>query len=106
MVEGWDVAANAKTGRQAYFLEVPSARSAAELSVVSFEAVERLGEPYCVKVRLTHPMDLARLDYLRKDATFVIDPVDGSEPRQFWGGRPGMAGFCCGAMGPSRAGRG
>jgi type VI secretion system secreted protein VgrG len=33
------------TGRQAYFLEVPGSVSAAGLSVVSFEAVERLGEP-------------------------------------------------------------
>jgi len=75
----------AVTGRQAYHLDVPSARSAAGLSVMSFEAEERLGEPYSVKVRLTHPMNLDRLEYLRRDATFSIDPGDGSEPRQFSG---------------------
>ncbi|CAG2159136.1 type VI secretion system Vgr family protein [Cupriavidus numazuensis] len=85
MAEAFGDSGRAITGRQAYFLEVPSARSAAGLSVVSFEALERLGEPYRVKVALTHPEELARADYLRKDATFVIDPGDGSEPRTFGG---------------------
>jgi type VI secretion system secreted protein VgrG len=75
----------AVTGRQAYHLEVLGAPSAAGLSVVSFEAVERLGEPYSVKVKLTHPTELDRMEYLRHDATFSIDPGDGSEPRQFSG---------------------
>jgi type VI secretion system secreted protein VgrG len=73
------------TGRQAYFLEVPGAGSAAALSVVSFEAVERLGEPYTVTIQLTHPLDLDRADYLGKEATFLIDPADGTEPRRFAG---------------------
>ncbi|XQU73477.1 hypothetical protein EPAKOI_001198 [Cupriavidus sp. H18C2] len=51
----------AVTGRQAYRLEVLGAPSAAGLSVVSFEATERLGEPYSVNVRLTHPMALDRM---------------------------------------------
>ncbi|CAG2158132.1 type VI secretion system Vgr family protein [Cupriavidus numazuensis] len=85
MAQAIDGSTNAVTGRQAYFLEVPSARSAAGLSVVSFTAVEKLGEPYCVKVALTHPMELARADYLRKDATFVIDPGEDSERRTFGG---------------------
>jgi len=50
----------AVTGRQSYFLEVPSAATAAALSVVSFKAVERLGEPYKVTIRLTHPLELDR----------------------------------------------
>ena len=75
----------AVTGRQAYHLEVPGARTVAGLSVVSFEAVERLGEPYSVKVRLTHPLELDRMEYLRRNATFSIDPGDGSDPRQFSG---------------------
>ncbi|WP_432258834.1 type VI secretion system Vgr family protein [Cupriavidus sp. TMH.W2] len=73
------------TGRQAYFLEVPGTASAAALSVVSFEAVERLGEPYTVTIQLTHPLDLDRADYLGKEATFLIDPADGTEPRKFSG---------------------
>ncbi|QYY31654.1 type VI secretion system tip protein VgrG [Cupriavidus pinatubonensis] len=85
MAQAIDGSTNAVTGRQAYFLEVPSARSAAGLSVVSFTAVEKLGEPYCVKVALTHPTELARADYLRKDATFVIDPGEASERRTFGG---------------------
>ncbi|MEN7531490.1 type VI secretion system tip protein VgrG, partial [Cupriavidus sp. DL-D2] len=75
----------AVTGRQAYHLEVLGAPSALGLSVVSFKAEERLGEPYTVTVKLTHPAELDRLDYLRHDATFVIDAGDGSEPRQFSG---------------------
>ncbi|WP_420997237.1 type VI secretion system Vgr family protein [Cupriavidus sp. 30B13] len=73
------------TRRQAYFLEVPGTASAAALSVVSFEAVERMGEPYAVTIQLTHPLELDRAGYLGKDATFVIDPADGSEPRKFAG---------------------
>ncbi|WP_235430243.1 contractile injection system protein, VgrG/Pvc8 family, partial [Cupriavidus pauculus] len=73
------------TGQQPYHLKVLGANSAAGLSVVSFEATERLGEPYSVKIRLTHPMDLDRMEYVRRDATFSIDPGDGSEPRQFSG---------------------
>ncbi|WP_416050573.1 type VI secretion system Vgr family protein [Cupriavidus basilensis] len=70
---------------QAYFLEVPGAASAAELSVVSFEAVERLGDTYTVTIQLTHPLPLDRADYLGKDARFLIDPGDGTAPRKFGG---------------------
>ncbi len=73
------------TRLQPYHLKVLGANSAAGLSVVSFEATERLGEPYSVKIRLTHPMDLDRVEYVRRDATFSINPGDGSEPRQFSG---------------------
>ncbi len=73
------------TRLQPYHLKVLGANSAAGLSVVSFEAVERLGEPYSVKIRLTHPMDLDRMEYVRRDATFSIEPGDGVEPRQFSG---------------------
>ncbi|WP_404994185.1 type VI secretion system Vgr family protein [Cupriavidus pauculus] len=73
------------TRLQPYHLKVPGASSAAGLAVVSFEATERLGEPYSVKIRLTHPMDLDRMEYVRRDATFSINPGDGSEPRQFSG---------------------
>ncbi|RZT30860.1 phage late control D family protein [Cupriavidus agavae] len=72
-------------GRQSYFLEVPGAAGASGLSVASFDAVERLGEPYRVTVRLTHPENLPRSDFLQKDASFVIDPGDGTPPRQFAG---------------------
>jgi len=73
------------TGRQAYFLAVPGAASAAGLSVVSFKAVERLGEPYAVTIQLTHPLELSQADYLGKAATFSIEPADGALPRQFAG---------------------
>ncbi|MGO4417128.1 contractile injection system protein, VgrG/Pvc8 family, partial [Cupriavidus sp. KB_39] len=68
-----------------YFLKVPGAASAGALSVVSFEAVERLGEPYAVTVQLTHPAELDRADYLGKPASFLIDPGDSSPPRIFAG---------------------
>jgi type VI secretion system secreted protein VgrG len=73
------------TGRQSYYLEVPGTASAAALSVVSFEAVERLGDPYTVTIKLTHALALDRPDYLGKAATFLIDPADGTEPRKFAG---------------------
>ncbi|SCU74071.1 Rhs element Vgr protein [Cupriavidus necator] len=73
------------TGRQAYSVEVPGTASATALSVVAFVAVERLGDPYTVTIQLTHPLALDRADYLGKEATFRIDPADGTEPRQFAG---------------------
>ncbi|WP_082845625.1 type VI secretion system Vgr family protein [Paraburkholderia caribensis] len=76
--EGDSLRLNGLTGRQSYFLEVTgnTGASASGLSVVSFAATERLGEPYQVTVRLTHPLRLARADYLGKDATFSIVPED------------------------------
>lgn len=72
------------TGRQAYFLDVPGSVSASQLSVVSFEATEKLGSPWRITIRLTHPDSLLRADYLGKDASFSIVPEDG-ERRTFSG---------------------
>ncbi|WP_414450852.1 type VI secretion system Vgr family protein [Burkholderia sp. 22PA0099] len=71
-------------GRQTYFLDVPSADDAAELSLVSFEATEKLGMPTEVRIILTHPRSLARTDYLNRDAVFSIVPAMGS-PKVFSG---------------------
>ncbi|CAE6821442.1 hypothetical protein R69746_06068 [Paraburkholderia aspalathi] len=84
-VREYGAALSGVTGRQSYFLDVPGAGNAKDLSVVSFEAVERVGEPYRVSIELTHPDSLSRVDYLGRDATFTIDPTDGSEPRVFAG---------------------
>jgi type VI secretion system secreted protein VgrG len=65
------------TGRQAYFLDVPGTESTAQLSVVSFDATEKMGEPNVVTVELTHPQQLARGDYLSRDAVFRIVSDDG-----------------------------
>ncbi len=65
------------TGRQAYFLDVPGTGSAASLSVVSFTATEKMGEPNVATVELTHPQQLARADYLNHDAIFRIVSDDG-----------------------------
>ena len=75
----------ALTGRQAYFLDVLGTANAKDLSVVSFKAVERMGEPYRITIELTHPDKLSRSDYLGRDASFTIAPADGSEPRVFSG---------------------
>ncbi len=64
MAEGFSVACKALAGRQAYFLEVPGAATAAALSAVPLEAVERIGVPHEVTVQLTHPLELDRADYL------------------------------------------
>ncbi|CAE6844745.1 hypothetical protein R75461_07193 [Paraburkholderia nemoris] len=52
------------TGRQADFLDVPGADNAKDLSVVSFKAVERMGEQYRILIKLTHPDGLTRGGYL------------------------------------------
>jgi type VI secretion system secreted protein VgrG len=52
---------------------------------VSFEAIERMGEPYRVTIELTHPDTLLRADYLGRDASFTIVPPDDTEPRVFSG---------------------
>ena len=66
------------TGRQAYFLEVPSTASAVALSVVSFKATEKMGAPTEVCIELTHPPHLARTDYLNLDARFSVVADDGA----------------------------
>jgi type VI secretion system secreted protein VgrG len=71
-------------GRQAYFLEVPGTASAAALSVVSFDATETMGSPIEVSIELTHPLQLARADFLNRDATFSIVSDDGV-PKKFSG---------------------
>ena len=76
--------AQALTGRQNYHVTVPGTNSAALLSVVSFEAVEQLGEPYRITIQLTHPQELNRTDYLGKEACFSI-AVGLHEPRIFAG---------------------
>src|SRR6185437_11818649 len=72
------------TGRPAYFLDVPGAASAAAMSVVSFDATEQMGAPTEVRIVLTHPLQLARTDYLNFDATFSITLDDGAN-RKFSG---------------------
>ncbi|UIF87518.1 type VI secretion system Vgr family protein [Cupriavidus sp. UYPR2.512] len=73
------------TGRQTYFVDVQGTASATALSVIAFEAVERLGDPYTVTIQLTHPLALDRADYLGKEAAFRIEPADGTDARQFAG---------------------
>src|SRR5450830_1299324 len=75
---------HAVTGRQNYHITVPGAVSAALLSVESFQAVEKLGEPYRIMIELTHPQELERADYLNKEATFSI-AAGLHEPRSFAG---------------------
>ncbi len=64
-------------GRQAFHLDVPGTSSAAELSVVSFTATEKMGAAIEVHIVATHPQQLARADYLNLDAVFTIVPDDG-----------------------------
>jgi len=73
------------TGHQPYRLEVIGPANGVALSVVSFDAVERMSEPYRITIELTHREDLARADYLGRDASFSINPIEGGEPRK-WSG--------------------
>lgn len=72
------------SGRQACRLDVPGTDSALALSVVSFEATEKMGAPTEVRIALTHPFQLARSDYLNFDATFTVTP-DSGVSRKFSG---------------------
>lgn len=42
----------ALTARQTYFLDVPGTSNTKDLSVVSFQAAERVGEPYRITIEL------------------------------------------------------
>jgi type VI secretion system secreted protein VgrG len=66
------------TGRQACFLDVPGTDSSAALSVVSYVAAEKMGAPNEVRITLTHRGQLARTDYLSRDAAFRIVADDGT----------------------------
>ncbi|KWB66516.1 hypothetical protein WL39_12660 [Burkholderia ubonensis] len=70
------------SGRQTYFLDVPGTDSAAALSVVSIEATERMGAPTEARIVLSHPLQLARTEYLNRDAACTI-VSDGGVPRRF-----------------------
>ncbi|MFM0147917.1 contractile injection system protein, VgrG/Pvc8 family, partial [Paraburkholderia sp. RL18-085-BIA-A] len=57
---------------------MPGTSSAAALSVVSFKATEKMGAPTEVRIELTHPLQLARADYLNLDACFPVVADDGA----------------------------
>ncbi|WP_018419562.1 type VI secretion system Vgr family protein [Paraburkholderia tuberum] len=57
---------------------MPGTDSASALSVVSFEATEKMGAPTEVRIELTHPQQLVRADYLNRDAAFSIVADDGT----------------------------
>ncbi|MBP0597026.1 type VI secretion system tip protein VgrG [Herbaspirillum sp. LeCh32-8] len=86
--------ATEQSGKQRYHVKVPGTASAEFLSVISFEAVEKLGVPYCITIALTHANALNRSDYLGKPASFHITPPApdwlaavqaATEPRAFSG---------------------
>ncbi|RAR65833.1 type VI secretion system secreted protein VgrG [Paraburkholderia unamae] len=72
---------NAVRGRQAFHLDVPGTEATAALSVVSFKATEKMGEPNIVHIELTHPQQLLRADFLSRDAVFSIKADDGTMRR-------------------------
>ena len=74
------VGSAALTAQQKYFVQVASDAHHQKLSVVSFEAVERIGDPYRITVQLTYEKALLRADYLGRDATFAMDPGNGDVP--------------------------
>ncbi|WJF92075.1 type VI secretion system tip protein VgrG [Paraburkholderia bonniea] len=80
--------ASVRTGQQRYFMEVKgpaNTRNGTGLSIVSFDAIERIGDPYRIDINVTHPDALTVSDYLGRDAIFSITPQDGSSPRVFSG---------------------
>ncbi len=65
-------------GRQAYHLDVPATDSAAEVSVVSYTAKEKMGAANELVIAFTHPRRLGRDEYLNQGATFSIVTDDGT----------------------------
>jgi type VI secretion system secreted protein VgrG len=78
---GFDPVSSLLTGQQPYHLQVPGTDAAAGLSVVSFTATEKMGEPNVVHIELTHPQKLLRADFLSRDAVFSIAAEDGTVRR-------------------------
>jgi hypothetical protein len=74
----------AMDGRQSYFVDVAGKANTKDLSVVSFEATERMGEPYRITIILAQPDRLSRSDDLGKDAVFSIVHEDAA-PRKYSG---------------------
>ncbi|SAL76936.1 Rhs element Vgr protein [Caballeronia peredens] len=74
----------AVTGRQANHLEVPGTEGASLLSVSSYEAIEKMGEPVAITIQVSHPRAISRRDYLNRDASFSFTSDDGVE-RKFSG---------------------
>ncbi|SAL70813.1 Rhs element Vgr protein [Caballeronia peredens] len=72
------------TGRQAHHLEVPGTESASLLSVSSYEAIEKMGEPVAITIQVSHPRAISRRDYLSRDASFSLTSDDGVK-RKFSG---------------------
>jgi type VI secretion system secreted protein VgrG len=73
------------TGQQRYFLEVQGTEGIGDISVVSFRAVEKMGQPYRIDIAVTHPDGLARAAILGHEARFTLGGEDESEPRVFCG---------------------
>ncbi len=72
------------TGRQSQHLEVPSADSAALLSVTAHHISEKMGEPVVLTVLVSHPRAISRRDYLNQDASFSLTADDGTTRK--WSG--------------------
>ncbi|MFM0047083.1 hypothetical protein PQR05_20780 [Paraburkholderia sediminicola] len=74
----------AMTRRQSYFVDVAGTANSKDLSVVSLEATERMGEPHRITIILAHSDRLSRSDDLSKDAVFSIVHEDAA-PRKYSG---------------------
>lgn len=68
-----------------YFLEVLGEHRVKDISIVSFSALEKMGQPYRIDIVATHPEKLTRDVILGHEAKFRLVPESGEEPRVFWG---------------------
>ncbi|HEX3637767.1 MAG TPA: type VI secretion system tip protein VgrG [Paraburkholderia sp.] len=73
------------TGRQRYLLEVLGTDKDKDISVVSFRAIEKMGQPYRIDIVATHPEQLTRDAILSHEAKFSIALDNENESRLFWG---------------------
>ncbi|MDR5750071.1 MULTISPECIES: hypothetical protein [unclassified Caballeronia] len=65
---------------EAYFLDVPRAPGAKDISIPRFSGVEAIGEARRLNIAFTHPLaDLRRADYLGRPATLTLQPVNPDE---------------------------
>ncbi|WP_211709307.1 contractile injection system protein, VgrG/Pvc8 family, partial [Paraburkholderia aspalathi] len=72
-------------------IEVFGAERISDISVVSYRAVEKMGQSYRVDIVAACPQKLTRDVILGHEAKFRLVPDDGGEPVVYWGRITGFA---------------
>ena len=71
--------------QEKYFLQVLGPERISDISIVSYSAVEKMGQPYRIDIVAACPQKLTRDLILGHEAKFRLVPDDGGEPVVYWG---------------------